>query len=80
MEGAVRSGYLAAEVILKTLDQPTRLIRPELKPGWLARWLLADRRRSSCRPTATTRSNPPADAANVPPSTYQARIEEIGVR
>ena len=40
MEGAVRSGYLAAQGILKDLDQPTRLIRPNLMRGRLARWLL----------------------------------------
>jgi squalene-associated FAD-dependent desaturase len=40
MEGAVRSGYLAAEGILKDLDRPSRLVRPELQPGRLARWLL----------------------------------------
>ena len=40
MEGAVRSGYLAAEGILKDLDRPTRLVRPDLKREWLARWLL----------------------------------------
>jgi squalene-associated FAD-dependent desaturase len=39
MEGAVRSGYLAAQEILKSLDQPTRLIRPELKQSLLSRWL-----------------------------------------
>jgi squalene-associated FAD-dependent desaturase len=39
MEGAVRSGYLAAQEVLKALDQPARLIRPGLKQGWLARWL-----------------------------------------
>jgi hypothetical protein len=39
MEGAVRSGYLAAEGILADLDRPTRLLRPGLKPGLLARWL-----------------------------------------
>jgi squalene-associated FAD-dependent desaturase len=40
MEGAVRSGYLAAEGILRDLDRPTRLVRPALEPGRLARWLL----------------------------------------
>jgi flavin-dependent dehydrogenase len=40
MEGAVRSGYLAAEAIMRALDRPTRLVRPELKTGLLARWLL----------------------------------------
>ena len=39
MEGAVRSGYLAAQEVLKSLDQPARLVRPGLKQGWLARWL-----------------------------------------
>lgn len=40
MEGAVRSGYLAAQGILKDLDRPARLIRPGLPPGRLATWLL----------------------------------------
>ena len=40
MEGAVRSGYLAAQGILQDLDRPTRLIRPDLQRGRLARWLL----------------------------------------
>lgn len=40
MEGAVRSGYLAAQEILRDLDRPARLIVPELKRGRLARWLL----------------------------------------
>ena len=44
MEGAVRSGYLAAQGILKDLDRPTRLIRPDLKRGRLARWLLGSSR------------------------------------
>ena len=39
MEGAVRSGYLAAQEILTDLDRPTRLIRPGLPSGMLARWL-----------------------------------------
>ncbi len=39
MEGAVRSGYLAAQGILSVLDRPTRLIRPGLKTGLLAGWL-----------------------------------------
>ena len=40
MEGAVRSGYLAAQEVLKSLDQPTRLIRPGLKQGLLARLVI----------------------------------------
>jgi uncharacterized protein with NAD-binding domain and iron-sulfur cluster len=39
MEGAVRSGYLAAQGIMSVLDQPIRFLRPDLKPGWLARCL-----------------------------------------
>jgi uncharacterized protein with NAD-binding domain and iron-sulfur cluster len=39
MEGAVRSGYLAAQEILADLDRPSRLICPDLKPGLLARLL-----------------------------------------
>jgi squalene-associated FAD-dependent desaturase len=40
MEGAVRSGYLAAQGILTVLDRPTRLVRPGLRPSLVARWLL----------------------------------------
>ena len=40
MEGAVRSGYLAAEGILEDLASPETLLRPDLPTGWLARWLL----------------------------------------
>ncbi len=40
MEGAVRSGYLAAEEILQDLGRPARLVRPDRKQGRLARWLL----------------------------------------
>src|SRR5262249_49805758 len=39
MEEAVRSGYLAAQGILGGRDRPTRLVRPGLKAGWLARRL-----------------------------------------
>ncbi len=44
MEGAVRSGYLAAQEILTVLDRPTRLIRPGLRSGAL-------RAASSARPS-----------------------------
>lgn len=37
MEGAVRSGLLAAENVLTQLRQPARLLRPDLPAGWLAR-------------------------------------------
>ncbi len=40
MEGAVRSGYLAAEGILADLGRPATLVRPDLPAGRLARWLL----------------------------------------
>lgn len=40
MEGAVRSGYLAAEGVLRDLGTPARLLRPGLSTGPLARWLL----------------------------------------
>ena len=43
MEGAVRSGYLAAEGILTDLGDPSRLVRPDLPAGRLARWLLGTR-------------------------------------
>ena len=64
MEGAVRSGYLAAQEILADLDRPTRLIRPELKPGSLARWLfgapdIPDR--SETRPVTAGSTLSPAD-------------------
>jgi squalene-associated FAD-dependent desaturase len=36
MEGAVRSGYLAAEAILRLAGTPQQLIRPDLKPDGLA--------------------------------------------
>jgi uncharacterized protein with NAD-binding domain and iron-sulfur cluster len=41
MEGAVRSGYLAAENILSRLGHPQSLIQPDLKAGRLARWLFS---------------------------------------
>jgi squalene-associated FAD-dependent desaturase len=40
MEGAVRSGYLAAEGICEDLGRPEDLVRPGLPTGRLARWLL----------------------------------------
>ena len=41
MEGAVRSGYLAAEAVLANLNRPARMLQPDLKRGLLARWLIA---------------------------------------
>ena len=40
MEGAVRSGHLAAEALLDHFGQPTQLLVPDLRRGWLARLLL----------------------------------------
>ncbi len=40
MEGAVRSGYLAAQGILEDLGRPSRLLRTDLARGRLARLLL----------------------------------------
>jgi len=39
MEGAVRSGYLAAEVLLKDGGTPRSLLRPDLPVETLVRWL-----------------------------------------
>ena len=58
MEGAVRSGYLAAQEILQDLDRPTRLIRPGLPSGTLARWLFG--------PAEYRPAKPPEPAAAQP--------------
>jgi squalene-associated FAD-dependent desaturase len=74
MEGAVRSGYLAAQGILADLDRPTRLIRPGLKPGILAGWLLG---RAECRP-ARPRARPtlssPASGGESAGRTARSRV------
>jgi len=44
MEGAVRSGYLAAEHLLRDLGVVDQLVRPDLPPGRLARWLVPEGR------------------------------------
>ena len=44
MEGAVRSGYLAAEGVFQDLGTPRRLVRPDLPDGWLATILLGPRK------------------------------------
>ena len=61
MEGAVRSGYLAAQGIMSVLDKPTRLIRPGLKPGLLAGWLFGTGDSRPARPAASPSAIPPAD-------------------
>jgi squalene-associated FAD-dependent desaturase len=40
MEGAVRSGYLAAEALLECLSRRQTIVAPDLPRGWLARWLV----------------------------------------
>ena len=40
MEGAVRSGYLAAENVLRHLGRDERLLRPDLPTALLSKWLL----------------------------------------
>ena len=42
MEGAVRSGYLAAEGVLKAVGRPTTQLVADLPRGWLARMLIRD--------------------------------------
>jgi squalene-associated FAD-dependent desaturase len=42
MESAVRSGYLAAEAVLRSLGREQRFLAPDLPRGWLARALIAD--------------------------------------
>jgi zeta-carotene desaturase len=37
MEGAVRSGYLAAEAVLQCAGTPKRIVRPDLRPDGLVR-------------------------------------------
>src|SRR5205823_2874831 len=64
MEGAVRSGYLAAEGVLHDLGRPARLLVPDLRPGLLARWLLGGSERGHL-PAAAPVSNPPAPAPAV---------------
>lgn len=68
MEGAVRSGYLAAQEILKDLDRPKRWIRPGLPSGALARWLFGS---AEYRPpgTAVPPISPSPAAEPVPAAT-----------
>lgn len=40
MEGAVRSGYLAAEQVLRNLGNPQKRLQPDLPVAWLSRVLL----------------------------------------
>lgn len=38
MEGAVRSGYLAAECVLRSFGSPGKFVRPDLPPQGLSSW------------------------------------------
>jgi zeta-carotene desaturase len=49
MEGAVRSGYLAAEAILSASGAPRQLVRPDLPAEGLSKWLAARGKRSVLR-------------------------------
>ena len=46
MEGAVRSGYRAAELVTIRAGHPRRFLQPDLEPEGLARWTPAARSRS----------------------------------
>jgi squalene-associated FAD-dependent desaturase len=39
MEGAVRSGFLAAENLLRRRGRPVQIMQPDLPISWLSRWL-----------------------------------------
>jgi uncharacterized protein with NAD-binding domain and iron-sulfur cluster len=39
MEGAVRSGYLAAEAVLRKSGTPKTILQPDLKPDGFMAWL-----------------------------------------
>ncbi|HEY2882326.1 MAG TPA: hydroxysqualene dehydroxylase HpnE, partial [Pirellulales bacterium] len=39
MEGAVRSGYLAAEAVLVHFEQPAKIVVSDLPKPWLAKWI-----------------------------------------
>ena len=43
MEGAVRSGFLAAENVLSQLGRPEQVLQPDLPVSWLTRLLLGGR-------------------------------------
>lgn len=63
MEGAVRSGYLAAEGVLQDLGRPRDLLAPDLPAGRLARWLLGTPRGAAVKPRASTPTPHPASVA-----------------
>jgi squalene-associated FAD-dependent desaturase len=78
MEGAVRSGYLAAQGILADLDQPTQLIRPGLKTGLLAGWLFGTRECRPARPSANRPvRSPTGDGRSAPSSSRAQRAPNV---
>ena len=46
MEGAVRSGYLAAEAVLRALNRSEKIVVDERPREWLARWLIRNEQKS----------------------------------
>lgn len=50
MEGAVRSGFLAAENITRSLGRRMSLLQPDLPVSWLTRWLFGVKRVASRLP------------------------------
>ena len=73
MEGAVRSGYLAAEGVLEDLGRPENLIRPDLPAGRLARWMLGLDRSSRDRRKTTPEVIPPKPDEVLKESVARAR-------
>lgn len=69
MEGAVRSGYLAAEQVTIDLGRPARLLVPDLPGTWLTRLLLGKR---------PARKRPPGRQA-VAPMALDSRTGRVGV-
>ena len=50
MEGAVRSGYLAAANVLRRLGRPEPVVQPDLPVATLSRWLMGIRQRRDDAP------------------------------
>jgi squalene-associated FAD-dependent desaturase len=68
MEGAVRSGYLAAEDVLADLNSPEQVVQPDLPVSWLSRLLIPGLAPNappiSGRATSPRRESPPRDPVN----------------
>lgn len=48
MEGAVRSGFLAAENIARSFGRETPILQPDLPVSWLTRWWIGSRETFGC--------------------------------